>query len=163
MANKSTVYFANETHLGTEDSPPIETYQSSKDFERATKKEGGVFWGGKAANADSRFSDWDSLNSVDTDEETAKRVKHATKLLVAFTTYVETVATLNQVRDAVKQHPDNEDLVKREAALQKTLAAAEKDSNWSILESLPGFLSGLKDGADTLKSIREILGYKNSK
>ena len=106
----------------------------------------------------------DSLNSVDADEESAKRIKHATKLLVAFTTYVEAVASLNQIRDDIKDHPDNEDLVKRETALQATLSAAEKDSSWSAwLSALPSVFSTVKDGADTVNTIRDILGFKNPK
>ena len=72
MAKKSTIYFVNEAHVEEKESLPIKTYESSREFDKATSKEGGVFWGVKSANESSRFSDWGSLNSVDTDEETAK-------------------------------------------------------------------------------------------
>lgn len=163
MAKKSTIYFVNESHVEAKESLPIRTYESSREFDKATSKEGGVFWGVKSANESSRFSDWGSLNSVDTDEETAKRVKHATKLLVAFTTYVETVATLNEIRASLEQHPDNEELKKSESEIEKRIAAAEKNSDWSVLDYLPGLLSGFKDGAETLKTLRDVLGYNKPK
>jgi hypothetical protein len=160
-------YFVDEI-TGEVDEPPVERFEGLRKLEKSIRSRSGIFWGVHAHDGNSRFANWEFENSVDSDEQAAKRNKFATKLLLAFTTYVETNSKLMQIRQAIAKHPENEDLKTAESELVKALAEIEKESSnttsWigTVTNMFSAGSRDAKNFLDALHTARKLLGFGSS-